>query len=33
MSCFAIVEIIGFDPREAKQGYLVIGVALSRFDI
>jgi hypothetical protein len=26
---FVIIEIVGFDPREAKQGAIVIKVALS----
>jgi hypothetical protein len=30
---FAITEIVGFDPKEARQGDLVIGVVLSRFFI
>jgi hypothetical protein len=30
---FVVVEIIGFDPREARQGDLAIGVALFRFYI
>jgi hypothetical protein len=30
---FAIAKIIGFDPREVKQGDLAIGVTLSGFFI
>jgi hypothetical protein len=26
---FVVIQIMGFDPREAKQGDIVIGVALS----
>jgi hypothetical protein len=32
-SCFVVVEIIRFDPKEARQGDLVIGVALYGFYI
>jgi hypothetical protein len=31
ISSFAMVEIIGFDPREARQGDLAIRIALSWF--
>ncbi len=30
---FAIVQIVGFDPKEARPGDLAIGIALSRFFI
>jgi len=33
ISNFVVVEIIGFDPREARQGDLAIGVALFGFYI
>jgi len=30
---FVKIEIMGFDPREARQGDIAIGVALSEFFI
>jgi hypothetical protein len=33
ISGFAIVQIVGFDFREAKLGDIVVGVALFRFSI
>jgi len=33
ISSFAMIEIMGFDPREVKQGDIAIGVALSEYFI
>jgi hypothetical protein len=30
---FIVIKIMGFDPREARQGDIAIGVALLRFFI
>jgi hypothetical protein len=33
ISSFVVMEIVGFDPREARQGDIAIRVALSGFFI